>query len=120
MENLTERIARHADIDTRRAMGILPRKLQPYHFDFPEREDLAGYVTVQFSCEKCLIWHYLEDQPVSYLWIFGYNLNILNHRVYAMDYMGGISIRSESLEIQKSHHPDFNEDGSFKRARLEL
>jgi hypothetical protein len=27
MENLTERIARHADIDTRRAMGIMPRKL---------------------------------------------------------------------------------------------
>ena len=27
MENLIERIARHADIDTRRAMGLKPRKL---------------------------------------------------------------------------------------------
>jgi hypothetical protein len=117
MDHLIERVARYTDIDTRRALGFPPRRLPPRHFDFPEREDLAGYVTVQFSCEKCLIWHYLEDQPVSYLWIFGYNLNILNHRVYGMDYMGGISIRSESLESKKSRHPDFNEDGSLKSWR---
>lgn len=29
MENVIERIARHADIDTRRAMGFPPRRLPP-------------------------------------------------------------------------------------------
>ena len=29
MQNLVERIARFADIDTRRAMGFLPRRLPP-------------------------------------------------------------------------------------------
>jgi len=34
MENLLERIANHADIDTRRALGFPPRKLDPSWRDF--------------------------------------------------------------------------------------
>jgi len=35
MDNLLERIARHADIDTRRAMGFPPRKLN-VNFELPQ------------------------------------------------------------------------------------
>ena len=114
--DLIERIAHFADIDSRRALGFGPRKLPPCHFDFPGREDLAGYVTVRFSSDNLLIRHSYEGQLDSYLWIFAYSMHPLDHRVYGMDCMGSISIYNDR-ESKKSHHPDFNEDGSFKRSR---
>ena len=113
MDNIIERIARHADIDTRRAMGVGPRKLPPHYFDFPYREDLAGYVTVRFSRDIRLIRYYNEGQFDSYIWVFGH---LSAPRVYGMDCTGGISIHNWFGQ-QDSWHPDFNADGSFKRAR---
>lgn len=116
--DILERIAHFADIDTRRAMGFLPRKLPPCHFDFHERQDCGGYVSIRFNSDNSLFRHYYESELESYLWIFGRRLSPLSQRVYGMDCMGSISIyNGDGSGSQESHHPDLNEDGSFKRSQ---
>ena len=109
---MEERIARHADIDTRRAMGFPPRKLPQCHFDFPERQDLGGYVSIRLNLDSSIIRHYHD----GYVWIFGRSLHQLDRRVYGMDCMGRISIynKHNCQESESLRHPDFNEDGSLK------
>ena len=116
MDNIIERVARHADIDTRRAMGFPPRKLPPCHFDFPERQDLGGYVSIRLSLDSSIIRHYHDGRFDSYVWVFGRRLDPFDHRCYAMDCMGRISIynKHNCHESESLHHPDFNEDGTLK------
>lgn len=109
---MEERIARHADIDTRRAMGFPPRKLPPSIYFFSNREDLSSYVTVLFSRDIRLI-KYFNGVFDSYVWVFGRNNHPSKHRVHAMSANGGISIYN-GYESQNSRHPDFNQDGSLK------
>jgi len=68
-QNLIERIARHADIDTRRAMV---------------------FGTRDFMTSRSYLFR-RDDGLVS---------------LYAL------------LKMEHSRHPDFNEDGSFKRAQI--
>ena len=120
MDNVIERIAHFADIDTRRAMGFGPRKLPPCHFDFPEIEDLAGYIRVKFNQDVRLTRHYhSEFQFDSYAWVFGRSMHPSEHRVYAMNRIGSIGV-STGYDCQESWHPDMNRDGSFKRVRPKL
>jgi len=62
MENIIERIARHADIDTRRAMGFPPRKLN-INFEVPvwtrTWEPLWGG-SVLFKKGDSMVWRSME------------------------------------------------------------
>jgi len=131
MQNIIERIARYADDDTRRAMGFdidaiiklkwPPRKLPPSNLVFPRgtvRRTTAwpnGSVetVIDFNGGKAYLTRFAWPETNSTLgpktrWQF-------NDSVYLFDEGNCVYIITE-----KTTHPDFNEDGSFKRARLEL
>lgn len=114
MQNIIERIAHFADIDTRRAMGFQPRKLQPVKFDFPKR--FFGYANVKIIFDsgiRLTVFHY-ENEGHAVCWSFGCNGPTWEQRGYVFRRNGKIEIYG--LGRQDSLHPDFNEDGSFKRA----
>ena len=113
MDNLVERIAHFADIDTRRTMGFQPRKLQPVQFDFPKR--FFGYANVKIKFDSGIrlsVFHYENGHAVC--WSFGCNDPILEvgQRGYVFRRNGKIEIYG--LGRQDSRHPDFNEDGTLK------
>ena len=117
MQNVIERIAHFADIDTRRAMGFPPRKLPACHFDFPKR--FFGYANVKIIFDRGIrltVFHY-ENEGHAVCWSFGCNSPIVQvgQRGYVFRKNGKIEIYG--LGRQDSLHPDFNEDGSFKRSR---
>jgi hypothetical protein len=116
MENIIERIAHFADIDTRRAMGFPPRKLplSDLNLKIPKEQKSGHLFSVEFdSGIRLIFW------PYNYLcyetkWVINENSTSLLFR------------KNGSIEISKNHwkvdsekyiHPDFNEDGSLKRSR---
>jgi hypothetical protein len=68
MENIIERIAHHADIDTRRAMGFPPRKLN-INFEIPQWtrswEPLWGG-SVTFRKGNAFVWRSMEFNMYVY------------------------------------------------------
>ena len=77
---MLERIARHADIDTRRAMGIYGRlpvttmvpRGQPTTFVYFENMNKIRYIN--FHPEDCFMWEVYEDiHRQGDSWIFGPN-----------------------------------------------
>lgn len=56
MENLLHRVADHADIDTRRAMGVPPRRLDPEWKDFVPRP-YGNEVFKYFVHNKTLLYY---------------------------------------------------------------
>jgi hypothetical protein len=112
MDNLIERVAHFADIDTRRAMGLLPRKLQPAHFDFPQR--FFGYANVKLIFDRGIrltVFHY-DNNGHAYCWSFGCGGPTWEQRGYVFRINGMIEIYG--FGQQNSLHPDFNEDGTLK------
>jgi len=116
MDNLIHHVGAYADIDTRRAMGFLPRKLPPsdLNLKIPKEQKSGHLFSVEFdSGIKLIVW------PHNYLcyetkWVINENSTSLLFR------------KNGSIEISRNHwtvdsekytHPDFNEDGSFKRPR---
>ena len=115
MQSVIDRIAHFADIDTRRAMGFKPRKLPACHFDFPKR--FFGYANVKIIFDRGIrltVFHY-ENDGHAVCWSFGCGGPTWEQRGYVFRRNGKIEIYG--LGRQDSLHPDFNEDGSFKRSR---
>ena len=63
MENIVERVANFADIDTRRVLGFPPRKLPRVNFEFPQWtrkwEPLWGG-SVTFKKGDSMVWRSME------------------------------------------------------------
>lgn len=117
MENVIERIARHADIDTRRAMGLKPRKLV-----VPELNLKTNFVPHGVAKK---IWH-LGGAAISMTvhprgsisWVFGGpRWATITEYFFQTDGTCRVWTLCRS-EVYR--HPDFNEDGTFKRSRPEL
>lgn len=114
MENLVEHIARHADIDTRRAMGFGPRRLAlpSLNIKIP-KEHKGGHVfTVEFdSGVELIFWPYAWlDYGIE--WIVNRNTTLT-----CFIKNGSIEItrnrwKSDSVEFT---HPDFKKDGTLTR-----
>lgn len=115
MENLIERIARHADIDTRRALGAQPRKLVVPDLDLPcaSRE----YVEFNQGVSRRIKFRnaHLYLCPSAISWVFGTD-NYMSSRNYSFRRADGLVSFYALRKMEHSRHPDFNEDGSFKRA----
>ena len=102
---MEERIARFADIDTRRAMGIYGRvKIPCIKIHIPIFQVHNSYSSVNFDLEKhiSLTW-----DTGSCLWFFGSN------NIYSLN---RVSMKCWTWITGKIPHPDFNSDASFKRA----
>ena len=110
--DLIERIAHFADIDSRRALGFLPRRLV-----LPDLN-----LKLDFVPHGCARKIHLGDalsltvHPSGGIgWVFG------GPRYATItEYFSGRDGRLRFWTMYKcetSLHPDFNEDGSFKRSR---
>jgi|688.fasta_scaffold80258_8 hypothetical protein len=111
MLGIIERVAHFADIDTRRAMGFLPRKLQPAQFDLPERFFRYGNVKIIFDRDiRLTVFHY--ENAHAFCWSFGCGGPTWDQRGYVFRRSGRIEIYG--VGQQNSLHPDFNEDGTIK------
>ena len=117
MDNVIERIAHFANIDTRRAMGFLPRKLHSVHFDFPEKIFNWGSVKIVFGRGIEVTKFYYTTKFNTYSWIFGCMGPPHEERGYVFDCVGKLQIVNGYYR-QYSWHPDLNEDGSFKRSQI--
>lgn len=103
-----EHIARHADIDTRRAMGFPPRKLvlPDLNLDLSSRDyidyedDVSRFVKVRGARL------YISSNVMT--WCFG---DPLTCRTYSFRRDGRISYYA-LLVMKHSQHPDLNEDGT--------
>jgi hypothetical protein len=114
--DLIELIAHFADIDSRRALGFLPRRLVVPSFNIKiPKEYRSGHVfVVKFdSGIELICWPY-EHLFYGTKWIINKNTTSSSFT------------KNEFIEISRNHwkvdsetytHPDFNEDGSFKRSR---
>jgi hypothetical protein len=118
MDHIIERIAHHADIDTRRAMGFPPRRLDLADLDLPfiieeytefHREGRARFIKGLRNAEL-----YLCPDIDEVSWVFGTD-DFMTSRSYSFRNDGHVSIYA-LCKMEHSWHPDFNEDGSFKRA----
>jgi len=115
MENLIERIARHADIDARRAMGFGPRRLVAPDLDLPCRSQ--EYVEFNQGVSRFIKLRNAQMYvcPNEISWVFGTD-NFMTSRSYSFSRDDGRVSFYALLVMKHSIHPDFNEDGSFKRA----
>ena len=79
MNNVIERVARFADIDTRRAMGFQPRKLPPSNLVIKPGKTwwYVGYPFNEVNFDNCSIrvlaneagmvkWQFWKDMPYNY------------------------------------------------------
>lgn len=117
MDNVIERITRHADIDTRRAMGFPPRKLPPSNLVLPELiieydNHLSKYGESRKFIMNGASFYVYPDYPT---WIFGQEFHSTS-RTYIMRDNGLILFYLDG-KSSRVCHPDFNEDGSFKRSQ---
>jgi hypothetical protein len=150
MDNLIERISHHADIDTRRAMGVPPRRLvvPDLHLRFPCIREVTGQPHEGYGPPKPLAQQNLK-LPVgdttrriyNYMYEVDFNNGIrldiyhTGENWYFYENPGDFQYKAHYTFVYSSKvvswcdrwglpqtftHPDFNEDGSFKRARLEL
>jgi hypothetical protein len=121
---MEERIARFADIDTRRAMGFgdidtrialgfPPCKLPKSELNVrPEKSRKCvaseNMTVLRFNTPNTT----LIIQDYRYLWVFGFTDTIMMHYDTKHITRGG----TLSSSVETYTHPDFNDDGSFKRA----
>jgi hypothetical protein len=120
MDNIIERIAHYADIDTRRAMGFKPRRLDlEDELDLPfkietytefHREGRARFINGLTNAKL-----YLCPDIDEVSWFFGTD-DFMTSRSYSFRNDGRVSIYALS-KSEHSWHPDFNEDGSLKSWR---
>lgn len=114
--DLIERIAQFADIDTRRAMGFLPRKLPPSKLVLPKLIEYENYFSKYGESRKFIMngasFYVYPDDPT---WAFGREFHS-SGRTYIMRDNGLILFYLDG-KLSRVRHPDFNDDGSFKRSR---
>ena len=115
MDHLIERVAHFADLDTRRAMGFGPRKLVVPDLDLP----CASKEYTEFNQGRCryikLSNAHVYVGPVEISWLFLTDDFKTSRSSFSRD-DGRVSFYA-MLKMEHSRHPDFNEDGSFKRAK---
>jgi len=113
---ILERIALHADIDTRRALGFAPRKVVLPFLDLPMNSKEYTDLT-QGRC-RCIKLRnarlYIERSDIS--WQIGTD-DFKTCRSYSFNRDDGRVSFYALLVMTHSQHPDFHEDGSFKRSR---
>ena len=113
---MEERIARHADIDTRRAMGFPPRRLvlpdlklkyTSEYVEFNEfNESISRWIKLYNACV------YVNSDVISWMVIGSGEFGL--SRSYSFRRDDGRVTLYESLVTKYSRHPDFNEDGTLK------
>jgi hypothetical protein len=113
MENVIERIAHHADIDTRRALGFGPRRLIAPNLDLPcNSESYVEFNQGVSSFIKLRNAHlYVCRNEIA--WVFGTDA-FMTSRSYTFRRDDGHVSFYALLKSERSIHPDLNEDGSFK------
>jgi hypothetical protein len=113
---MEERIARHADIDTRRAMGFPPRKIVLPDLNLPmnseEYTELTQGRTRRFKLRNAEL--YVGRLEIT--WVFGTS-DFMTSRSYAFRRADALVSSYALLKMEHSRHPDFNEDGTLKRSR---
>ena len=107
MLEMEELIAHYADIDTRRAMGFLPRRM-------PKSELIVLPTRYYTFYDTIVVLSY--DGPLRTLCIDNDSVLIIGLRGVTFYYDTKI-IKTDHLTAPlETIHPDFNDDGSFKRA----
>ena len=114
--DLIERIAHFADIDSRRALGFLPRRLVLPDLDLHVVS--KEYVEINQGVSRFIKLRnaHLYVCPDENSWQFGTN-DFMTNRSYSFRRADGLVSFYALLIMKHSRHPDFNEDGSFKRSR---
>ena len=127
MDSLIERVARFADIDTRRAMGFLPRRLVLPDLNLPIYSDdyySKGYTDftegnrryirfVNKHVDK-LSYTHMDVTPDEIGWLFGGDDYETSRSSSFRRYDGLVSFATELTGMNRSRHPDFNDDGTLK------
>jgi len=104
--DLIERIAHFTDIDSRRALGFLPRRLVLPDLDLPfQREEYKG-VSRLIKLRNAHLY-VCQDETA---WQFGTN-DFMTSRTYSFRRDDGLVSFYALLKMEHSRHPDFNEDG---------
>ena len=114
---MEERIAHFADIDTRRALGFLPRRLVLPDLDLPCNSKTYFEFNEGASRFIELRNARLYVGPDETSWQFGTD-DFMTSRSYSFRRADGRMSSYALLKMEHSRHPDFNEDGSFKRSIL--
>ena len=116
MDNVIERIAGFAYIDTRRALGFLPRRLVLPNLDLPCNSKTyfefnpRGSRFIELRNARLYVG---QDETA---WQFGAN-DFMTSRSYSFRRADGRVILNALLKMEHSWHPDFNDDGSLKSWR---
>jgi hypothetical protein len=116
MQNLIERIAHFADIDTRRAMGFPPRKIIPPDLNLPCNSET--YVEFNQGVSRFIKLRnaqlYVCRNEIA--WVFGTN-DFMTSRSYSFRRADGFVSFYALLKTELSRHPDLNEDGTLRAWR---
>jgi hypothetical protein len=114
--DLLERIAHFADIESRRALGFLPRRLVMPDMVLP----CISKEYVEYNQGVCrfikLRNAHLYIGPLDISWVFGTS-DFMSSRSYSFRRADGLVSFYALLKMEHSRHPDFNEDGTFNRLR---
>jgi hypothetical protein len=114
--DILERIAHFADIDSRRAMGFLPRRLFLPDLDLPFISKTYFEFTQGRSRFVKLRNAQLYVGPDETSWQFGTN-DFMTSRSYSFRRADGRVTLYALLKMEHSRHPDFNEDGQRATCR---
>jgi|688.fasta_scaffold1064197_2 hypothetical protein len=111
--DLIERIAHFADIDSRRALGFLPRRLVLPDLDLPfQREE---YIEFNRGISRFIKLRnaqlYVRYDEIA--WVVGTD-DYMTSRTYSFR-QDGVVFQYGLGKYSRSRHPDFNEDGSRKK-----
>jgi hypothetical protein len=110
--DLIERIAHFADIDSRRAMGFLPRRLVLPDLVLPCSSE---YVEFNQGISRWIKMRnaHLYIGPLEISWVFGTS-DFMTSRTYSFQRDDGFMSFYALLKTELSRHPDLNEDGSWR------
>jgi hypothetical protein len=110
--DILERIAHFADIDSRRAMGFLPRRLVVPDLVLPWSSEYVEYnqgISLWIKFQNARL--YMCSNVIS--WQFGTN-DFMTSRTYSFQRDDGFMSFYAMLKTELSRHPDLNEDGSWR------
>ena len=111
--DILERIAHFADIDSRRAMGFLPRRLVIPKLDLPYIIEYESSINTPRRIKLQNAKLYVCPNVIS--WVFGNHF--MTSRTYSFQRDDGFISFYALLKTELSRHPDLNEDGTFNRLR---
>lgn len=123
MENIIERVAHFANIDTRRALGFPPRRLPTSDLRIPlKRFNVINTCVVLGNGIQLDAWESVTEfgiesnvhYPGVIIWSHGLLKPLEERRSYWFIRDTGCVKVYQGFARTISHHPDYNEDGSFK------